>query len=122
MAGVDREAVVDKEHSKVWTILGLAQSSRPPVQVGDNLYDANTWDEIQRRVKASSNGEDGVMSDRDFMLALGMTAERLIEHTGLTDDEIKHHFGFSRNELVESLDLPTEEEVLDFSGQHAVQD
>ncbi|GEM_PF-1757580 len=105
----------------VWKIPGVPESLRPLVQVGSNLWDANSHDEYERRMKAVS-APDGSVEDRDFMLALGMTADQLINSTGLTDEEILAEFGETREELSATLGLPTEDEVIDFGKRYVVPD
>ncbi len=105
----------------VWKIPGVPESSRPPVLIGKILWDANSRDEYERRIALVSN-EDGTTEDRDFMLALGMTAELLLNEAGWSDEEIMTEFGVSREELSDSLGLPTEEEVIEFGKQCAVLD
>ena len=105
----------------VWKIPGVPESSRPPVLVGRTLWDANSHDEYERRLALVSN-EDGTTGDREFMLALGMTAELLLNEAGLSDEEIVAEFGMTREELSDSLGLPTEEEVIEFGKQCAVLD
>ena len=92
---------------------------KPPVLVGSNLWDANSHEEYERRIKAVS-APDGSVEDRDFMLVLGMTADQLISSTGLTDEEILAEFGETREELTATLGLPTEDEVIEFGKRYAV--
>ena len=108
----------------VWKIPGVPESSRPPVMVGENQWDANSHDEYERRIALVSD-EDGTVGDREFMLALGLTAEFLLDETGLSDAEIMEQFGMSREEFSDSLGLPTAEEIIEFgercAAQYAVQ-
>ena len=53
------------------------------------------------------------------MCSMGMTAERLLDHIGITDEEIFQQFGGTRSELAASLGLPTEAEVIEFLKQHS---
>ena len=91
------------------------------MQVGANLWDANSHDEYERRIKAVSE-PDGAVEDRDFMLALGMTADQLLDSSGLTDAEIMAEFGQTREALAAALGLPTEEEVIEFGKRFSVPD
>ena len=102
-------------------IPGVPESSRPPVLVGETLWDANSHEEYERRIALVSD-EDGSVEDRNFMLALGLTADILLDETGLSDEEIVAEFGMTREELSVSLGLPTEEEVIEFGKQCAVLD
>ena len=110
-----------REPFRAWKIPGVPESARPPVQVGHNLWDANSHDEYERRIRAVSTS-DGSVEDRDFMLALGMTADQLLDSMGLTDEEILAEFGETREALAVSLGLPTEEEVIEFGKRYAVPD
>ena len=112
---------IKREPQRIWTIPGVPESTRPPVRVGDNLWDANSHDEYERRIKAVSE-PDGSIEDRDFMLALGMTADQLLDSTGLTDVEIMAEFGQTREALAAALGLPTEEEVIEFGKRFSVPD
>ena len=56
------------------------------------------------------------------MLALGMTADQLLDSMGLTDEEIQAEFGETREALAASLGLPSEEEVIEFGQQFSVPD
>ena len=102
----------------VWKIAGVPESTRPPVLVGETLWDANSHDEYERRIALVSD-EDGSVEDSMFMLALGMTAELLLSEAGLSDEQIEEEFGMSREELSASLGLPTAEEVIEFGKQFA---
>lgn len=87
-------------------IPGIPKSSLPPVRVGNDLWDANSWNELKRRIEHSQKGEAKVISDEELVLELGMTSDQLIHETGLTDDEIEQEFGMNREELANSLGMP----------------
>ncbi|MYG90099.1 MAG: hypothetical protein F4188_00960 [Chloroflexi bacterium] len=112
--------------TKPWILPGRDPSSRPPVQVGEAWYDADSWDEIQRIQALLPRSAQGGISDHDLMCSMGMTADRLLDHLGMSADEIFEQFGEPREELADSLGLPTEAEVLTFleqyTEQHAVSD
>ena len=109
-----------------WILPGREPSTRPPVQVGEAWYDADSWDEIQRIQALLPRSDLGGVSDHDLMCSMGMTADRLLDHLDMSDDEIFEHFGEPREQLAGSLSLPSEAEVLEFldqySEQHAVSD
>ena len=63
--------------------------------------------------------EGGVISDHDFMCSMGMTADRLLDHIDISDEEILERFGQTRAEHAESLGLPTEAEVIEFLKRYA---
>ena len=111
---------------KPWILPGREPSSRPPVQVGEAWYDADSWDEIERIQALLPRSERGGVSDHDLMCSMGMTADRLLDHLGMSDEQILAEFGESRDKLAASLGLPSEAEVLEFleqySEQHAVSD
>ena len=91
-------------------IPGIPKSSLPPVQVGDDLWDANSWDELQRRIEQSQASRTTGISDEELVLEMGMTSDQLIHETGMSDDEIEREFGMSREELANSLGMPRDDE------------
>lgn len=109
-----------------WLLPGREPSPRPPVQVGEAWYDADSWDEIQRIQALLPRSERGGISDHDLMCSMGMTADRLLDHLDMSDEEIVEEFGEPRDKLAASLGLPSEAEVIEFlehySEQHAVSD
>ena len=112
--------------TKPWILPGQKPSKRPPVQAGKARYDADTWDEMRRIQNLIMESEGGTISDHDLMCSMGMTADRLIDHLEMSDEEIFDHFGETRDQLAASLGLPSEAEVLaflkQFSEPHAVSD
>ena len=73
-----------------------------------------------------SRTSHGGVTDHDLMCSMGMTAERLLDHLEMSDEEIYEEFGETREQLTVSMGLPSEAEVLEFlerySEQHAVSD
>lgn len=92
------------------TIPGIPISSRPPVKVGDDWWDANSWEELERRLERSRRGEATFISDEEFVRELGLTSDQLIRDLNMSDDEIEREFGMSREELANSLGLPRDDE------------
>ncbi len=91
-------------------IPGIPKSSLPPVQVGDDFWDVNSWNELQRRIARYESGEVKVISDEELVLEIGKTSDQLLRETGLSDDEIEKEFGMSREELANSLGMPRDDE------------
>ena len=91
-------------------IPGIPKSSLPTIQVGDDLWDANSWNELQRRIERSQTSRTTGISDEELVIEMGMTSDQLIHKTGMSDDEIEREFGMSREELANSLGMPRDDE------------
>ena len=91
-------------------IPGIPKSTLPPVQIGDDLWDANSWAELQRRIERSQSDEGRVISDEEFVQAIALSSDQLIRETGLSDEDIERDFGMSREELANALGLPRDDE------------